>query len=228
MGLEGTRSGELAAILVQSPEPGSLKCFARPRPPGAAGPTRRRQQSQLKTGGVLLNNITENSRPFDWTVAGDTRLYDAMLTPQGLAEIKTYADGIGPWKTYIVQKLRVAPSEGRQRRWPALQRIDRRRPRRRTRPNMPDALRRSRFSSIAARFGTKRNVFTADYRGDPSPDNSQILPARRRWGLQRLPRIPALPPVRRICASWADGSLARCIGRAWDFGYKTARPISLR
>ncbi len=25
-----------------------------------------------------------------------------MLTPQGLAEVRTYADGIGPWKRYIV------------------------------------------------------------------------------------------------------------------------------
>ena len=25
-----------------------------------------------------------------------------MVTPAGLAEIKTYADGIGPWKRYIV------------------------------------------------------------------------------------------------------------------------------
>ena len=25
-----------------------------------------------------------------------------MVTPAGLAEIKTYADGIGPWKPYIV------------------------------------------------------------------------------------------------------------------------------
>jgi len=25
-----------------------------------------------------------------------------MVTPVGLAEIKTYADGVGPWKPYIV------------------------------------------------------------------------------------------------------------------------------
>ena len=55
----------------------------------------------FKAGKVLLNNIT-NSRPFDWTVSGDPRLYDAMLTPEGLAEIKTYADGVGPWKAQIV------------------------------------------------------------------------------------------------------------------------------
>jgi glycerophosphoryl diester phosphodiesterase len=41
-------------------------------------------------------------RPFDWTVAGRTDLYSHFATDAGLAEIKTYADGIGPWKVYIV------------------------------------------------------------------------------------------------------------------------------
>jgi glycerophosphoryl diester phosphodiesterase len=55
----------------------------------------------FKTGAVSYDDIT-NSRPFDWTVAGDPRWFDAMLTPAGLAEIKTYADGIGPWKPQII------------------------------------------------------------------------------------------------------------------------------
>ena len=41
-------------------------------------------------------------RPFDWEKSGDQRLFSDMVTPVGLAEIKTYADGIGPWKPYIV------------------------------------------------------------------------------------------------------------------------------
>jgi glycerophosphoryl diester phosphodiesterase len=61
----------------------------------------------FKTGKVLNNNIT-SSRPFEWTVSGDPRWYDAMLTPEGLAEIKTYADGIGPWKPYIAP-LKISP-----------------------------------------------------------------------------------------------------------------------
>jgi glycerophosphoryl diester phosphodiesterase len=61
----------------------------------------------LKTGKVLYNEIVD-SRPYDWTVAGDPRWFDAMLTPAGLAEIKTYADGIGPWKPMIVP-LQVTP-----------------------------------------------------------------------------------------------------------------------
>jgi glycerophosphoryl diester phosphodiesterase len=90
-----------APILVQSFEPGSLKYMR------SHGLETRQVQLvdgngiDFKTGKVLLNNIT-NSRPFDWTVSGDPRQYDAMLTPEGLSEIKTYADGIGPWKPYIV------------------------------------------------------------------------------------------------------------------------------
>lgn len=41
-------------------------------------------------------------RPFDWTVAGRTDTYGYLVTRRGLAEVKTYADGIGPWKRYIV------------------------------------------------------------------------------------------------------------------------------
>ncbi len=41
-------------------------------------------------------------RPYDWTVSGRTDLFSYFATDAGLAEIKTYADGIGPWKVYIV------------------------------------------------------------------------------------------------------------------------------
>ncbi|SEC79226.1 glycerophosphodiester phosphodiesterase family protein [Bradyrhizobium erythrophlei] len=90
-----------APIIVQSFEPGSLKYMR------SHGLETRQVQLidgngvDFKTGKVLLNNIA-NSRPYDWTVAGDGRTFDAMLRPEGLAEIKTYADGIGPWKVYIV------------------------------------------------------------------------------------------------------------------------------
>jgi glycerophosphoryl diester phosphodiesterase len=41
-------------------------------------------------------------RPYDWAVAGRTDLFSYLVTPKGLAEVRTYADGIGPWKRYIV------------------------------------------------------------------------------------------------------------------------------
>jgi len=50
-------------------------------------------------------------RPYDWTVSGDPRLtsrtFGFFATDAGLAEIKTYADGIGPWKRYIVSTAAV-------------------------------------------------------------------------------------------------------------------------
>jgi glycerophosphoryl diester phosphodiesterase len=41
-------------------------------------------------------------KPYDFAVAGDPRTFATMVTAAGLAEIKTYADGVGPWKAYIV------------------------------------------------------------------------------------------------------------------------------
>ncbi|MCM3881390.1 MAG: glycerophosphodiester phosphodiesterase [Vicinamibacterales bacterium] len=40
--------------------------------------------------------------PYDFKVSGDPRTYADLVTPAGLAEIATYADGVGPWKRYIV------------------------------------------------------------------------------------------------------------------------------
>ena len=40
-------------------------------------------------------------KPYDWVVAGRPGLFSDLLTPAGLAEVRTYADGIGPWKPYI-------------------------------------------------------------------------------------------------------------------------------
>jgi glycerophosphoryl diester phosphodiesterase len=41
-------------------------------------------------------------RPYDWAVAGRTGTFGDLLTPIGLAEVRTYADGIGPWKPYLL------------------------------------------------------------------------------------------------------------------------------
>ncbi len=100
-------NAKTAPIFVQSFEPGSLKYLV------SHGLKTKIVQLidgygvDFKTGAVEYDEITD-SRPFDWTVAGDPRWFDAMLTPAGLAEIKTYADGIGPWKLQIVP-LKIAP-----------------------------------------------------------------------------------------------------------------------
>ena len=49
-------------------------------------------------------------QPYDFTLAKDSRTYQDLLTPKGLAEIRTYADGIGPWKAYIIpSRLTIGP-----------------------------------------------------------------------------------------------------------------------
>ncbi len=93
-------NSKTAPVFVQSFEPGSLKEMR------AKGLNTRMVQLidaddyDLKTG--KLTYAAPYDRPYDWTVSGDTRLFSAMVTPAGLAEIKTYADGIGPWKPYIL------------------------------------------------------------------------------------------------------------------------------
>jgi glycerophosphoryl diester phosphodiesterase len=51
-------------------------------------------------GSLIYQDV--NARPYDFTVNGDTRTYGDLQTPEGLAEIAEYADGIGPWKRMIV------------------------------------------------------------------------------------------------------------------------------
>jgi glycerophosphoryl diester phosphodiesterase len=93
-------NSKTAPVFVQSFEPGSLKEMR------AKGLKVRMVQLidadgyDFKTGG--LTYAPPFHRPYDWEIAGDQRLFRDMVTPAGLAEIKTYADGIGPWKPYIV------------------------------------------------------------------------------------------------------------------------------
>lgn len=93
-------NSKTSPVYVQSFEPGSLKYLK------ANGLNTRLIQLvdgddvDLKTGKVTL--AFPYDRPYDWNLSGDKRLFTDMLTPAGLAEIKTYADGIGPWKPYII------------------------------------------------------------------------------------------------------------------------------
>ena len=41
-------------------------------------------------------------RPYDWTANGRAGLFKDLLSPAGLDEVKTYADGIGPWKYFLL------------------------------------------------------------------------------------------------------------------------------
>jgi glycerophosphoryl diester phosphodiesterase len=63
-----------------------------------------------KTGEITF--AAPYDRPYDWTKAGRTQLFKDLLTPAGLDEVKTYADGIGPWKRYMVTVKATLDSDG--------------------------------------------------------------------------------------------------------------------
>jgi len=93
-------SGRDSPVILQSFEPSSLKYMRSKGSPLRMVQLIDGDSVDLKTGTVTFG--VPSDRPYDWTLAGDQRHFDAMVTPTGLAEIKTYADGIGPWKRYIV------------------------------------------------------------------------------------------------------------------------------
>ena len=101
-----------AAIYVQSFDPAALKYM---RSIGLATKVVQLvdgNDTDYKTGAMIYQtddvyNFVDG-RPYSWTLAGDPRYFGDMLTPAGLAQVKTYADGIGPWKPQVM-KLTVAP-----------------------------------------------------------------------------------------------------------------------
>lgn len=105
-------NSKTAPIYVQSFEPGSLKYMK------SKGLNTKLIQLvdgdgiDPKTGRVTF--AVPSDRPYDWTKAGDKRFFSAMVTPAGLAEIKTYADGIGPWKRYIISTKGTFGADGKQ------------------------------------------------------------------------------------------------------------------
>jgi glycerophosphoryl diester phosphodiesterase len=52
----------------------------------------------------LVQLIDEIGAPYDLVAAGDPRTYADLITPAGLAEIATYANGLGPSKNLIVPR----------------------------------------------------------------------------------------------------------------------------
>lgn len=51
---------------------------------------------------IALDGTLIETRPADFVASGDQRTYGDLRSPEGLKEIATYADGIGPWKRMIV------------------------------------------------------------------------------------------------------------------------------
>lgn len=105
-------NSKTAPIYVQSFEPGSLKYMKSKGLNTLLIQLVDGDGIDPKTGRVTYAIPTD--RPYDWTKAGDKRFFDVMATPAGLAEIKTYADGIGPWKRYIISTKGTIGADGKQ------------------------------------------------------------------------------------------------------------------
>lgn len=93
-------NSKTAPIYVQSFEPGSLKYMKSKGLKTKLVQLINGTGIDMTTGAMAHASVTH--RPYEWDVAGDLRTFGTMVTPAGLAEIKTYADGIGPWKRYII------------------------------------------------------------------------------------------------------------------------------
>jgi glycerophosphoryl diester phosphodiesterase len=52
-----------------------------------------------------LSLVAPYERPYDFVVNGDSRTFADLLTSAGLNFVKSYADGVGPWKPYLVKTV---------------------------------------------------------------------------------------------------------------------------
>ena len=97
-----------APVIIQSFETANLK-YLRPRTP--------LRLVQLVDADDIAPDGTITyappfDKPYDWVVSGRAGTFGDLVTPAGLAEVRTYADGVGPWKYYIQTTAckTVAPS----------------------------------------------------------------------------------------------------------------------
>ena len=65
---------------------------------------------QLIDGSAVANDGSVTStapsrQPFDFVANHDARTYADLLTPDGLRFVKTYANGVCPWKPYLVRTV---------------------------------------------------------------------------------------------------------------------------
>ena len=94
-----------SAIYIQSFDPASLKYLRQAGMKAKGVQLIDGNDFSLRDGSMVYITNDEwtfiSGRPYSWTLAGDARTFAAMLTPAGLADIKTYADGIGPWNCLL-------------------------------------------------------------------------------------------------------------------------------
>ena len=61
----------------------------------------------LDDGSIQVDTTAYNPwrQPYDFVVSKDARTFKDLVTASGLDFIKTYADGVGPWKPYLVKTV---------------------------------------------------------------------------------------------------------------------------
>jgi glycerophosphoryl diester phosphodiesterase len=97
-----------APVFIQSFEQSNLQQLNRR--------TRVRLVQLVDAAGLRADGTLEYSgrsaRPYDWTASGDpelrARTYGFFATDEGLDEVARYANGIGPWKPYVVSSAALA------------------------------------------------------------------------------------------------------------------------
>jgi glycerophosphoryl diester phosphodiesterase len=62
-------------------------------------------------GGMVLTAPFD--KPYDFVITGDKRSFADLVTKEGLKDIKTYADGVGPWKPYIMSAKYTLGTDGK-------------------------------------------------------------------------------------------------------------------
>ena len=109
------------------------------------------------------------NRPYDWTASGDPALLartSAYLTTEaGLREVRAYADGIGPWKRYIVSTMANPTRPGTDA---ASLRL--------TQPsNLIARAHRAGLLVYAYAFGNEQSRLPSDYAGNPVDEYLQYF-----------------------------------------------------
>lgn len=165
-------NSKTAPIFVQSFEPSSLKIMR-----GMGLNTKLVQlidadDYDLKTG--KLTFAAPYDRPYDWAKSGDTRLFSAMVTPAGLAEIKTYADAIGPWKPYIVPMKGTLDAAGNLKDLNGDGKIDMRDANAQTPTTLIADAHKAGLVVHAYTFRNEQRRLAADYAGDPAKEYLQF------------------------------------------------------
>jgi len=59
----------------------------------------------VNADGSMDVSVAPYDRPYDLKLAGDSRTFADLLTNAGLDFVASYADGIGPWKPYLLETV---------------------------------------------------------------------------------------------------------------------------